>query len=154
MDEQEFTGRAGAMERRLYRVCATLLKSDADCADAVQEALLKAWRGRGSLRHEEFFETWLTRIAINECKRMLRARRPTAELDARMPAPPAPDGELREALMELDERLRIAFVLHYVNGFDVNETARILHVAPGTVKSRLHRARKRLRTLLGEDDDI
>lgn len=152
MNEREFSERVRAMERRLYRVCATLLPCDADCADAVQEALLKAWRALPSLRREEFFETWLTRIAINECLRILRARRPTQELDERMAAPAPPDGELREALMALDERLRLPVTLHYINGFDISQTARILRLPPGTVKSRLHRARARLRALLKEDE--
>lgn len=154
MDEREFSERAAALERRLYRVCFALLRCDADCADAVQEALLKAWRALPWLRREEYFETWLTRIAINECRRILRMRRHALELDARLPAPEPPDVGLRDALMALDVQLRLPVVLHYVNGFDIAETARILHLPQGTVKSRLYRARARLRELMSEEDCI
>ena len=154
MDEREFSERVAAMERKLYRVSFALLRSDADCADAVQEALLKAWRALAWLRREEYFETWLTRIAINECRRILRMRRHAPELDARLPAPEPPDVGLRDALMALDVQLRLPVVLHYVNGFDIAETARILHLPQGTVKSRLYRARARLRELMSEEDCI
>ena len=107
MDEREFSERVAAMERKLYRVSFALLRSDADCADAVQEALLKAWRALAWLRREEYFETWLTRIAINECRRILRMRRHALELDARLPAPEPPDVGLRDALMALDVQLRL-----------------------------------------------
>ncbi len=133
MDEREFSERAAALERRLYRVCFAL-RCDADCADAVQEALLKAWRALAWLRREEYFETWLTRIAINECRRILRMRRHALELDARLPAPEPPDVGLRDALMALDVQLRLRVVLHYVNRFDVAETARILHLPQGMLK--------------------
>lgn len=151
MDEREYTRRVEAMERKLYRTCAALLGSDADCADAVQEALIKAWRALPTLKQEQYFETWLTRIAINECRSMLRRKRSVQPLDPRMSAPP-PDMELRRAISELDEKLKLPVVMHYVNGFDVEETARILRLPQGTVKSRLHRARAQLRKLLEEDD--
>lgn len=156
MDEREFVERAQTMERRLYRTCATLLCSDADCADAVQETLIRAWRGIGALRQEQYFETWLTRIAINECRKLLRRRKSTAQLDERMPASTGcpPDGALREALNALDERLRLVVLLHFVNGFTLEETAHILRVPAGTVKSRLHRARQQLRRSLYEEDGV
>ena len=154
MDEREFSERVAAMERKLYRVSFALLRSDADCADAVQEALLKAWRALAWLRREEYFETWLTRIAINECMRILRMRRHALELDERLSAPEPPDAGLRDALMALDMQLRLPVVLHYVNGFDIAETARILHLPQGTVKSRLYRARARLRELMSEEGCI
>ena len=117
----------------------------------MQEALIKAWRALPTLRQEQYFETWLTRIAINECRSMLRRKRNVQPLDPRMSAPP-PDMELRRAISELDEKLKLPVVMHYVNGFDVEETARILRLPQGTVKSRLHRARAQLRKLLEEDD--
>lgn len=141
-------------ERTLYRVAKTLLRADADCADAVQETLLKALRGAPMIRNEQYAKTWLTRILINTCKDMLRknARTQTVELTEFVPVPDnGEERELYEALRELDDALRLPLVLHYLEGFTVKDIARMLRVPEGTVKRRLWTARKELRTLLSEE---
>lgn len=75
MDKQEFSRRVLAVEGRLYRISCGMLREPQDRLDAVQEAVLKAWQNLGRLRREEFFETWLTRILINECHRESRRMR-------------------------------------------------------------------------------
>ena len=72
MTQTEFTQRVLTMQDRLYRVSCTLLRCEADREDAVQSALEKAWRGRFLLRQEQYMETWLTRILINECYAIMR----------------------------------------------------------------------------------
>ena len=66
MRQADFIRRARACERRLYRVARTMLPREADCEDAVQEALLRAWDRLDTLRNEAYFETWLIRILINQ----------------------------------------------------------------------------------------
>ena len=73
MDKQEFTVRVLAMEGRLYRISRGLLAEEQDRLDAAQEAVIRAWQNLSRLRHEEFFETWLTRILINECRNIQRS---------------------------------------------------------------------------------
>lgn len=152
MLKAEFAARVEACERRLYRIARTMLRSDADCEDAVQEALLKAWAKRNSLREEAFFETWLTRILINECRNLVR-RRPVVEteLPETLAAPQADDNGLLAALMNLPEKHRITLELHYIEGYGIREVAQILHVPEGTVKWRLNRGRTLLRQELGEE---
>ena len=65
MDRQQFTERARKLEARLYRIGYGLLREEQDRMDAVQEALLKAWRYCGHLKDDAYFDTWLTRIFIN-----------------------------------------------------------------------------------------
>ncbi len=147
MDKEEFTRRLVQSEQTLYRVARTLLSSDADCADAVQEAVANAWQHRESLREEAYFQTWLTRILINACRtQQRRARRlvPMEHLPERYETPP-PDPGVREALFALPPALRLPTVLHYVEGFSLEEIARATHTPVGTVKYRLYQARKRLR---------
>lgn len=152
MNRTDFILRVRECERRLYRVARTMLHSDADCEDAVQEALLRAWAKRGSLREERFFETWLIRILINECKNIYRRKpRAQSEIPETLAAPPA-DGELMDALMSLPEKHRIPMELHYIEGYGINEIARMLLIPDGTVKWRLSRGRTLLRTELGEED--
>ena len=72
MDRTEFRSRVRGCERRLYRVARTMRLSDPDCEDAVQEALLKGWSRLSTLRVEDYFETWLIRTLINECRNLYR----------------------------------------------------------------------------------
>ena len=155
MDEREFEQRVRACTQKLFCICYALLPERADRDDAIQEALIKAWRRRGTLRDLALFETWLTRIASNECKNILRRRKytPTAELDESIPAArdASPDPALRDALRSLDFKLRLPVVLHYADGYTIAETARILGVPTGTIKHRLQRARTILKEQLKEE---
>ena len=152
MNRTDFILRVRECERRLYRVARTILHSDADCEDAVQEALFKAWAKLPSLREERFFETWLIRILINECKNIYRRKpRTQTEVPETLAAPPA-DGELMDALMSLPPKFRIPMELHYIEGYGINEIARMLFIPEGTVKWRLSRGRALLRAELGEED--
>lgn len=153
MDRLEFISRVRGCERRLYRVARTMRLSDPDCEDAVQEALLKGWSRLPSLRVEDYFETWLVRILINECKNLYRRR-------ARTEAPPLEeaaagqgnDARLLDSLMALPEKYRIALELHYIEGYRTREIARILSVPESTVKWRLVKGRDRLREELREEE--
>ena len=153
MNKDEFTARMEAMLGTLYGVARTYLRIPADCADAVQEAALKAWRGLPSLRNEDFFETWVVRILINECKAILRKGKRVV-LMAETPdtrAPQEADPAVYEAIFALDIRYRAPFVLHHVEGYSVKEIAMMLHLPKGTVTSRLQRARKNLQRIYGGD---
>ncbi len=146
MDEQIFVLEVQAMERTLYRVSRSILSSQEECADAVQEALAKAWVKRETVQ-EEYFRAWLTRIVINECHNINRHKKRhvmMAELEVpAIGAPPDPD--LRDAIAALPEKLRLPLLLHYMEGFPLREVANIIRIPVGTVKSRLQAARARLK---------
>lgn len=153
VDEQTFTAEVQAMERTLYRVSRSILPTWEDCADAVQEALTKAWAKRGTPQ-PEYFRAWLTRIVINECHNLGRKKKRVvlvAEIEpTRHDLAPAADEALQEAISTLPERLRMPLHLHHLEGFSLEEVAKMLRVPVGTVKSRLHQARKQLRAQLTE----
>ena len=151
MDEREFSQRALSCAQRLYGVAYLILGRDADCEDAVQEALFKAWRNLGSLREERYLETWLVRILINESRRLLRRRRPEVELEDQVQAAQPENPALRDAIRALDIKFRLPVILYYVQGYKVHEVAHILHLPEGTVKWRLNQGRKLLRDLLSEE---
>ena len=153
MLKADFIQRTLACERRLYRVARTMLPQECDCEDAVQEALLRAWDSLGTLRQESYFETWLIRILINQCKTFYRRRPPeSAELAEDIPQSPPEETPLLEALMALPRRQRVTMELHYIEGYTVAETARILHVPEGTVKWRLKRGRDQLREIIKREE--
>ena len=156
MDSHEFAERVEAMQGALYRVAYGLLLNRADCADAVQDALLRAWEKRRTLKDEAFFGTWLTRILINECYAVLRRRKTALPIDA-LPEPAAPpdaDPALHDAIARLDEKLRLPIVLDYMEGYAVKDIARMLRLPAGTVKTRLAKARALLRLQLSDEYDL
>ena len=158
MSDQEFSMRVRAMERKLYRIAHAILWNDADCADAIQEAVFKGWMKRGNLREARYFETWLVRILINECKNLLRrSKLAPLPLDEAARAgngdDPGVDMQLRAALIGLPEKYRVPLLLHHLEGYRLEEIAMILKLTPSLVKSRLHQARKLLRRNLNEGDE-
>lgn len=72
MDQQRFAQAVMAAESSLYRVAKSILHNDEDCADAIQNAILKAYQKLNTLRNDQYFKTWLTRIVINECYLIIR----------------------------------------------------------------------------------
>ena len=154
MDRQFFIASAQAMERSMYCIARSYLRCEADCEDALQNALLRAWEKRNTLREERYFRTWLTRILINSCKETLRRQKretPAADLPEAA-APQGADPALWESLRALDEKYRIIVVLHYRDGYSVREIASILRVPESTVKTRLFRARQQLKSLLEREE--
>ena len=153
MDKKEFTRRVLAVENRLYRISCGMLQNPQDRMDAVQEAVTKAWANVDRLRRAEYFETWLTRILINECHNIQKARKNIVPLES-LPEQFADEGEnrpLREAILKLDMDLRMPLVLYYMEGYKLREIAEILRLPEGTVKTRLARAKKKLKFLLEEE---
>lgn len=143
MGDEAFIREVEACERTLYRICRTMLRNEADCCDAVQEALLKAWQHRGRI-DETRFRAYLTRILINECRNIGRRRArviPVEEIPEQ--AAPADDRRaIMEALHKLSEAHRLVLVMHYLEGFSLAEIAHVLHAPLGTVKYRIAAARR------------
>jgi len=147
----------GRMRGLAFRLTADRHRMD----DALQEAYLKAYRGLPTFRPGSDFGTWLYRITYNACIDEIRRRRrhPVTTADPVDPVSARPGPErivsasetVRTALADLPTDQRVTVVLVDGEGFDHREVAKILGVAPGTVASRLHRARGALRRILGEE---
>jgi RNA polymerase sigma-70 factor (ECF subfamily) len=141
---------------RMKSIAANILGSLADAEDAVQEAMLKAYRGAPRFRGGASVATWLYRILLNTCYDLLRQSRRRAEA----PMPPAveaspartPDHPLRlsieKALSQLEARERTAFLLCEVEGFSHREAGEILEVGEGASRALLFRARRQLQKAL------
>lgn len=146
----------------VYNLALRLTGSAADAADAAQEAWVKIYRNIGRYRGEAAFSTWVYRIVVNTClgerRRWRRWRAPQVLTPApeRCAAAAPCDGleraELRvgiaAALAQLPEAQRTLIVLRDVEDCSYREIASILGCTPELVKSRLHRARQRLRSIL------
>ena len=159
MDHETFAARVQALRGRLYRTAYLYLGSEADALEAVDEAVYQALRALRQLRQPEFFDTWHTRILLNECHRELRRRkRFTPAGEEALPETAGPDAydslPLKEAVRRLPEDLRAVIILRFFAGLSQAETAAALEVPQGTVATRQRRALALLRLELGEEGDI
>lgn len=153
MTKEEFAQRIEAIRHRLFRTAFGYLGSEAAALDAVDEAVYKALCGCKKLRQEAYFDTWITRILINECYNELRRRKRLVPLEE---LPEAAQAEfdalpLKEALRKLPKELRDVVVLRFFSGCTVEETAGILEIPYGTAATRQRKALKLLRLELGEE---
>ncbi len=136
-------------ETRLYRAALAILGDPHEAEDAVQDAFLRF------LEHApkalERPSAWLMRVLVNGCKSRLRlAWRRVGPLPDALPAPGPEEREELEELFSLPPEDRAVIHLHYYEGYSTDEIAHMLGQRPGTVRSRLSRARERLRKLLEE----
>ncbi len=158
--EREFEQRLADCPTLAFRVAMSVLRDQAEAEDVAQEALLRAYRGFRQLRDRDRFRAWLVRmtwrLALDRIRSVTRRqRREQAPLDS--PSPPTPEDlakssefsrRLYAAIDSLPEKLRITLILSAIEGHDLDEVGRLLEIPTGTVKSRLHLARKRLAEVL------
>lgn len=152
IEREQFEREAGELATAMYKLAISLLRSDADARDAVQQALLKAWEKRRRIRAESF-RAYLMRILINECHNTQRYRMrvfPSDDMPERVDQN-ADHALLREALLALPERLRTPVVLKYLQDLSERECAQALGISVAALKSRLYRARRELKRLLDRE---
>ena len=146
MDKEFFIQEIEAHSGMLYRVAYTILRNDDACKDALQDAALKAWEKRLTLKDQRYFRTWITRILINACYDAQKKRRRIVSLEEiREPQVSPPDLSLSLALQSLPEKLRLPLVLCYSEGMSYAEIAEALHLPVATVRGRIFRAKGELR---------
>ena len=137
-------------ENRLYRAALSLLGDPQEAEDAVQDAFVRYLE-----RAPEELENpgaWLMRVLVNNCKSRLRlAWRRVGPLPDALPAPAMEEREVLEELFALPPADRAVLHLYYYEGYTTDEVARITGQRPGTVRTRLSRAREKLRQLLTEE---
>ena len=139
----------------VYRLAYARTGSRADAEDVMQEVFLRLIKARPDFDSEAHAKAWLLRVASNCANDLFRLPwRREAPLEDGIPAPDAPEpGSVTEAVLALPARYRIPIHLYYYEGFSVAEIARIIGKSEGTVKSRLFRARNKLRAQLEEEKD-
>jgi RNA polymerase sigma-70 factor (ECF subfamily) len=149
--------------RQLHRLARLTSRNPEDAADALQDAMLAAHRSAGSFRNDAAVSSWLYRIVVNACLDRIRRNKayPTTVLDvdhyfvADRTAHVETAIVVQRALMRLPVGQRAAVVAVDMQGYSIADTARLLGVPEGTVKSRCARARARLAAVLGYlDSDV
>ena len=151
-DRDAFADLVRQLQDGFYRVAWAILRSDADAADAMQEAVLRCWTGIADLREPAYFKTWATRILVNECYRLARQQAKATPVDAVPEEAAAESGyaqaEWQMLLSLLPERSRVVVVLHYAQGYKVAEIAQVLGANENTVKGWLATARRQYESIV------
>ena len=170
-DREAFEGLVSRYQDRVYTIIHGFVRDPDEALDLVQDTFIKAYQALGGFKGNAGFYTWLYRIAINNCKDHARKKtarpcvsledeqfqevgfEPTATDPACDPAGMAETRELRDmvrdAIARLPEKLRMAIILHDIQGLPQQDVANILQCPVGTAKSHVFRGRARLRQLLG-----
>ena len=174
-DQEAFAQLVQTYQKPVYNLCLRMVSNPSDAEDLAQEAFLKAWRGLSFYKFESSFSTWLYRLTSNVCIDFLRQQKrkntvsltvmeeeENRELEIYDPAPvpeeKAIDSENRRAvaaaMAQLEEEYRLVLSLRVVEELSYEQIADVLDLKVGTVKSRLARARDKLRKLLLQNGNI
>ena len=147
----------------MYRVAFGILKNEDEIYDAISNTTIIVFEKISSLKKEELFKTWLTRILINECYKIYNQN--TKVIYFENCAPESLDNlqytekdrleeqDARDLLNNLSKDLKETVMLYYFEDFSVKEVAEILNIPEGTVKSRLSKARKDLEKILIKNEE-
>lgn len=159
-DREAFTSLAFDLSDRLFAVAHRILRDFDSAGDALQVTLFRLWRDLPSLRDPDLVEAWAYRVLVRTCHDQLRKQRrqppmlqvvPNDEVEPDASAAVADREQLERAFRTLSAEQRAAIVLQYYRGLTLDEIAVILRVPVGTVRSRLHYAKRALRAAMEAD---
>lgn len=171
-DAEAFETLLAPHEKKIYGLCLRMLGSREDALDCAQDAMLRIWRSLKSYRKEASFTTWIYRIATNACLDLIRKRkvRPSVSLEMMTELGYSPVGDadnpqeyaeararkqaLEVGLSQLTPDHRAALILRDIQGLPYEEVASVLQVSLGTAKSRISRAREKLREILHQHGEL
>ena len=145
-------------EKDLYKVAIAMTKNDDDALDCIQEAILQAYISIKDLRQDEYFKTWLIKILINKCNALLKKNKKILNLDVSIAENDKVEQsdrlELKDSINNLDSNLKIIVILYYYEDMSIKDISESLNIPQGTIKSRLSRARSKLKEMLSIDEGV
>ncbi len=151
IDNETFAKLVREYSINMYRLSYGILHSKSDAEDAVSEAVLKAYENLKSLKKPESFKAWIMQITVNEARRIYRRAQKEIPADQSKGLEPAfydEHHELWDVVMKLKEGYREVILLYFYEQMSLKEISKVLHIAEGTVKSRLSRGKKLLKEML------
>lgn len=139
-------------EKDLYRVAIAITKNNEDALDCIQETILKAYTNIKNLRQEKYFKTWLIKILINQCNYIVEKNRKSSncfnENIHNSYMDNSAEIEIKSIINNLEEELKILIILYYYEDMGISDISEILKIPKGTIKSRLSRARGKLKEMI------
>lgn len=153
-DKEAFLSLIDENRLNLYRVASGILGNKQDIEDALQNSIIKSFQKLNTLKKDEYFRTWIIRILINECNEILRKRKKVISLEKNNENEVHCDNyenmDLMRAINSLNEDLRITTVLFYFEDMSSKDIAKLLKIKEATVRTRLNRARTKLKEVMME----
>lgn len=156
MKKEYFSLQIRRYKEEMFLLANSIVNNYHDAEDVVAETILTAYEKIHTLRDEEKFKSWLMQILVNNAKKEIKKRNKyffTNEIEKYFPQEDTFTKKVWKYIFSLEDDLRVAVVLHYYQGFQVKEIAKMLHIPPGTVKSRLFRARNELKKIIEENEE-
>ena len=155
LDTDVFMAMVEENTQSMYKTAWAILRNEEDVADALQETIVKGFESLHTLRRPEFFKTWMMRILINNCLQIRKQRQRLLTFGEDLPEIPVEDcydadSGFKELLNMVDEADHLLLTLYYADEFKVSEIAELLKMNVNTVKTRLSRAREKIRRGLYE----
>ncbi|MHC1685250.1 MAG: RNA polymerase sigma factor [Clostridiaceae bacterium] len=153
-DKDAFVAVMESYKFQLYRIGRTLLSNEEDIGDAMQETVLKTFKGIASISKLESFKSWIFKIMINECNNILRSKKKLNIFTKLFKEESYVDDynfenePVMKGIKSLKEDFKKVIILYYYEDLSVKDIAEILEISEGTVKSRLSRARGKLSEIL------
>ncbi len=163
-NKEAFTKIITEMENELYKIARLRLKNEDDIDDAIQETMIKAFKSIKKLKKEEYFKTWIIKILINNCNNIYRKKKKkeiliedySMELKSEINKLEHVENELDfySIIKVLDYEEKIILVLYYMENFTTKEISKIIKLNSNTVKSKLLRAKNKLKEVYGGEREI
>lgn len=154
MTEEQFTPLAQRYMDTVYRVAYSYLRSPSDADDVTQDVLIQLYKTDKAFESDAHLKNWLIRVTVNRSKNVLRApwhkTEDIADYENTLVFEQSQHRELFDAVMSLDRRYRLPVLLYYYEGYRQKEIAALLSVPEETVRTRLSRARAKLKNILSE----
>lgn len=152
MEKERFAAEIQKYKKEMFLLAYSILGNYHDSEDAVAETMLRAYEKIGTLKNEERFKPWLMKILVNRAHLVRRGNKRVIfveEMDTYAGGTDEIISDLWETVLALEDDLRSIVVLYYYQGFSVREISQMLALPVGTVKSRMARAREKLKVMLG-----
>ena len=158
VNEEKFINLINENRLKMYKTAMAILKNSEDVNDAIQDAILSAYKNINNLENINYFTTWIITILRNKCfdiikknKRVLQFDETILENQEKYYDIYKVESSLERTLNKLDEDLREVTVLYYYDELNIKDIASIINIPEGTVKSRLSRARDNIKKILEEE---
>lgn len=152
-----FSALIKAYEKDLYRVSIAMTKNEDDALDCIQETILQAYTSIKNLKNNQYFKTWLIKILINKCNALLQKNKKLVELNSYIIEKTTIENEdrldIKNSIENLEDDLRLIVILYYYEDLSIKDIAESISIPEGTVKSRLSRARNKLKEMLDLDKE-
>ena len=154
MTDQQFVPLAQRYMDTIFRIAYSYLRSQADADDVTQDVLIQLYKTDTAFESDDHLKHWLIRVTVNRCKNIFRSPwrkvEDIADYENSLTFEAPEHRELFDAVMALDKRYRLPVLLYYYEGYSQKEIAGLLDIPEETVRTRLFRARGKLKTTLTE----